>query len=200
MGPSSPCPAGLCAGLQGAHGVWQRSLQTSRGPWCGRDHMPSGSWRRRLSGQEESPKGCTGEKDQVHPGRPERGEVKWGTQVTVIRAPNEREQPRGALLPGGLELERRHSWRMLSVQTSVGRRERVCVCVHVCALCAHTPTRVHVFVGARACVHVCAFVRLWTRVPVCLCVDLGPERMSDSCNVTQSPGKWKRWQVRVPRY
>ena len=60
------------------------------------------------SGQEESPKGCTGEKDQVHPGRPERGDVKWGTQVTVIRAPNEREQPRGALLPGGLELERRH--------------------------------------------------------------------------------------------
>lgn len=57
--------------------------------------MPSGSWPRRLSGQEESLKGCTGEKDQVHPGRPERGEVKWRTQATVIRAPNEREQPRG---------------------------------------------------------------------------------------------------------
>lgn len=67
LGPCGPYPAGLCAGLQGAHGVWQRSLQTSCGPWCGRDRMLSGSWPRRLSGQEESPKGCTGEKDQVHP-------------------------------------------------------------------------------------------------------------------------------------
>lgn len=86
---------------------------------------------------------------------------------------------------------------MLSVQTSVGRRERG-VCVHVCIMCSH----------AHTCARICGCMRVCTRVhlcvcghvPVCLCVDLGPERMSDSCNVTQSPGKWKRWQVRVPRY
>ena len=58
----------------------------------------------------------------------------------------------------------------------------MCMCV-----CTYLWVHAHVC----TCVHVCACARM--------CVDLGPERMSDSCNVTQSPGKWKRWQVRVPR-
>lgn len=72
------------------------------------------------------------------------------------------------------------------------------VCTHVCALRAHVPTCVHVFVCART--RVCICEHLCMCACVCIYVDLGPERMSDSCNVTQSPGKWKRWQVRVPRY
>ena len=35
-------------------------------------------------------------------------------------------------------------------------------------------------------------------VGACLCVDLGPERMSASLNVPQSPGKWEGWKARFP--
>lgn len=204
---SGPVPPAACGsvywavgGAWGRPGVWQRSWQTSHGPRCGRNCVLSGSWPRRLLGQEENLKGCTGE-DQVHPRRPERGDVKWGHRSLRHGLQASGSSPWGALLPGGLELERRYSWRrMLGVQKSVGRRKSVHVCMHVYTLHAHVPTRVHVFVCTCTCVHLCICGYVCMCACVCLYVDLGPERMSDSCNVTQSPGKWKRWQVRVPRY
>lgn len=63
-----------------------------------------------------------------------------------------------------------------------------CMCMYAC---------VHVYVCARACVcmYVCAHVRVCVCVHVC--VNLGPERMSDS-PVIQSPGKRERQRARFP--
>ena len=75
----------------------------------------------------------------------------------------------------------------------------MCVCVCMCAHYMLTCPHVCMCLCVHARVHLCICGYVCMCACVCLYVDLGPERMSDSCNVTQSPGKWKRWQVRVPR-
>ena len=171
---SGPVPPAACGsvywavgGARGRPGVWQRSWQTSHGPRCGRDCVLLGSWPKRLSGQEENPKGCTGE-DQVHPRRPERGDVKW-----AHRSLRHGLQASGSSPWGGSASWRPGVGKEVLLEENAGcakvcRQEKECACVYACVHI--TCSRAHTCACVCVCMHMCAFVHLWICVHVCLCV------------------------------
>ena len=94
--------------------------------------------------------------------------MKWGAQVTVIQAPNEREQP-----PGGSASWRPGVGKEAFSEENAGRanvcrqeKECVCVCACVCIMCS----RAHMCARICGCMHMCARVSICASVDMCACV------------------------------
>ena len=98
--------------------------------------------------------------------------MKWGAQVTVIQAPNEREQP-----PGGSASWRPGVGKEAFSEENAGRanvcrqeKECVCVCVCVCACVCIMCSRAHMCARICGCMHMCARVSICASVDMCACV------------------------------